>query len=752
MGASNKRALARRSRRRFLISGALLTGGLIVGIDIGTRRDRIGDEDSLKAADDNEFVFNAWIKIDSDGWVTVAVPRTEMGQGIYTALAQLVAEELDADWSKVRAQQAPVDRVYANIALATEWVSGGEEKSSYLSRRLSGLFAMQITGGSTSVRDAWQPMRQAGALVRNMLLQAAAHYWDVGQEECEARNGQIIHLNSGRRLSFGKIAPFAAHFSAEDGVNPKDPSGFRIIGRSLARLDIPEKLVGSATFGIDTRLPNMLYAASRPTRPFGAKLQSYDAGAVIGIPGIRHIVELDDAIAVVADNYWKAKTAIEALPVRYTADESSLIDSEQIQARLEKALEEFGSEPDAALSSAGGTGSTLSADYYLPFLAHACMEPMNATARVDDNSCEVWSATQAPDLARKVAASITGLAEDDITIHTPYAGGGFGRRVEMDAVAQAVSVARHTNGLPVKLVFSREQDMQAGVYRPATVCRQVANVKADGEIISWRQKIAAPSAVRGFGKRWLGPSARFAPDSSITEGARDMPYRGSAHQVEAEEIETPVPVGFWRSVAHSCNAFFKECFVDEMAHKAGIDPLEFRLNKLQKDSRHYRTLQYVAGQIDWQTPRQDGTGVGLAVHESFGSVVAQAIEVEAAVDGSLRLHRMVCAVDCGLAIHPDGVRAQVEGGAIFGLTAALFGEIHIDRGQVRESNFHDYPLLTLAQTPTIEVFIADSAEPPAGVGEIAVPPAAPALVNAIFAATGRRIRRLPLVSQGFSLA
>lgn len=755
MAAQPRKKRFSHTRRKFLIAGALLGGGLVVGAHYATRLDRMG-KPSLMNPGEGEFAFNGWIKIDANGTLTVAVPRVEMGQGVHTALAQLVAEEMDADWTKITVVQAPLDSSYVNLVAAYDDQGSLLSGSNYFARHFRHAYAMQLTAASSSVRDAWRSMREAGALARSMLVHAAAHYWDVNVEEVEARQGTCVHTDSRRQLSFAQIAPYAAYFPIKEAPRVKDPTGFNLLGQSLARVDIPAKVNGKALFGADLNLPGMLHAGLKTPAQVGSHVKRYEASAVIGIPGVRAVVSLGDSVAVVADTRYRVENAIDALPVEFASDTSKPYSQTDIDAALDDALDHAGSSVEEDTGDVGAglkqVLTTVDARYRVPFLAHANMEPMNCTALVSDGRCEIWGATQAPDLARRTAARTLGLAERAVTVHTLYAGGGNGRLLEMDAVSKAVTIAARIKDTPIKLIYDRSADFRLDYHRPAAACSLSAGLDAAGNLTVWKQKIASVPVADAYAGRWLNWGEARLFHRSDTEGATHNAYLVPNRRIEYAPCKLPVSVGYWRSHAHSYTAFFRECFIDELANAAHIDPVRFRLRLLAGRPRHQAVLDLAAEKIRWESGRSPGTGLGIALHESYGSIAAQAIEVEVAADGSIRLKRVVCAVDCGLAVNPDGVKAQAESGIIHGLSAALFGGITLEKGEMQQRDFSDYPILTMAQTPDIETYIVPSAASPGGMGGVAVPPAAPALVNAIYAATRQRIRTLPLSSQGFALA
>ncbi len=753
----------RKSRRRFLIAGVLLGGVSYFGYRFLSKRDRLAKPAALKL-NEREHALNGWFKITPDNVVTVMAPRQEMGQGVYTALAMLVAEELDADWSKVKVESAPVDKMYANITMLTDGLPFDDDDKSYaasVARRvgysLGDTLGVQATGGSTSVRDGWEPMRIAGASAREMLIAAAAQQWQVPASECTTRSGVVSHQASSKQASYGELASAAALLAPPMQPKLKDPENYLLLGKSQRRLDIPEKVTGAAIFGIDIRVPDMVYAAIAQCPVFGGTLKSIDDAKIKSMPGVKRIVALPNSVAVIADSYWRAQTALAALPIIWDEGANGKLESAAIADQFKRAMESdkagaYRNEGDVA-AELGRAAKVIEAHYQVPFLAHATMEPINCTARVANGGCEVWISNQAPSLVQWIAGKTAGVETDKVVVHTPYLGGGFGRRAEMDAVVQAVTLAKELNGAAVKLLWSREEDTQHDMYRPAALSKFRAALDGDGKPTAWWNRIVGPSVTLSFMERIVPWAASdMMQDKTNAEGSADMQYEIANLKVEHVLSRTPIPVGFWRSVGHSYNAFFKESFVDELAHAAGKDPFEFRKSLLRQHPRHSKVLSTAAEKAGWGTPLEKGRGRGIALHESFHTIVAQVAEVAVSPDGEIQVKRVVCAIDCGRTINPDTIVAQMEGGIIFGLSAALFGEITVKDGRVEQGNFPSYDMVRLAETPLIEVHIIDSDAVIGGVGEPGTPPIAPAVANAIFAATGKRIRQLPLQSSAMQAA
>ena len=707
------------SRRNFLKASLLAGGGLIVGVHIP------GLNGSAKAAQQgiSTFVPNAFLRIAKDGSVTVIGNHSEMGQGAYTSGAMTIAEELDADWTKIRVEPAPVDPAYNHP-----------------------IYGVQITGGSTSTWSEWDRLRKAGAAARQMLLAAAAQTWNVDPSTCRTGNGQVIHTNSQRRLSYGELVEKAATLTPPQNVTLKDPKDFKIIGKAIKRLDTPDKTNGKAVFGLDVNVPGMLVAVVARPPVFGGQLKNFNADKAKAVPGVRYVVEIERGVAVVADGFWPAKLGREALEIVWDEGPRASLDSRtqrEEYAGLAKKTGVVAKNEGEAVSALSKASKKLEAIYDLPYLAHATMEPMNCVADVRADSCEIWVGTQFQSGDRDAAARDTGLKPEQVKLHTTLLGGGFGRRSPLDShvVREAVQISK-TVKVPVKVVWTREDDMRGGYYRPRAYHTVSAGLDGNGKPVAWQQRIVCQSIF--VGTPFEPAVVKNGVEETAVEGAADLPYDIPNLLVEWHQAPDGVPVFILRSVGHSHTAFVVETFVDELAHAAGKDPFEFRNALLGKHPRHKRVLEFVAEKAGWGKALSNGRGRGLAVHESFGSYVAQVAEVSISKDRGLRVHRVVCAVDCGPVVNPDIVRAQMEGGIVFGLTAALYGEITFEKGRVRQGNFHDYPMLRMHEMPQIEVHIVPSEDKMGGAGEVGVPPVAPAVANAVFALTSKRIRRLPI--------
>ncbi|MGH7405523.1 MAG: xanthine dehydrogenase family protein molybdopterin-binding subunit, partial [Candidatus Methylomirabilales bacterium] len=642
---------------------------------------------------------------------------------VYTALPMLVAEELDADWSKVRAEAAPVDPAYNHVG-----------------------FGIQMVGGSTSTWTEWERLRKAGATARAMLIAAAAETWKVDPARCRTENGHVIHTASRRRLSYGRLAEKASRMTPPQNVALKDPKNFKLIGKPTKRLDTPEKIDGKGVFGLDVKVPGMLVAVVARPPVFGGKVKSFDASKAKTVPGVRHVVQIDRGVAVVAEGFWPAKLGREALEVVWDEGLLAALDSrtQRVQyAELAKQPGAVARKEGNVTTAMGRAAKRLEAVYELPYLAHATMEPMNCVADVRPDGCDVWTGTQFQTVDRDAAAQAAGLKPEQVKLHTMLLGGGFGRRAVPDShfVREAVQISKAVKA-PVKVIWTREDDTRGGYYRPAAYHSISAGLDAAGNPVAWQHRIVCQSFM--VGTPFESAMVKHGVDETAVEGAADVHYDIPNILVDWQQAPGGVPTLWWRSVGHSHNAFVVESFLDELAHAAGKDPYEYRRALLVKHSRHKRVLELAADKAGWGKPLPEGRGRGLAVHESFGSSVAQVAEVSVSKEGKVRVHRVVCGIDCGPVVNPDTIGAQMEGGIVFGLTAALYGEITFEKGRVKQGNFHDYPMLRMNEMPEVEAHIVPSADKMGGVGETAVPPIAPAVANAIFAVTGKRIRRLPI--------
>lgn len=750
-------------RRIWLLSAAGAAGALIVGWGALPPRSRTGSGRLWPPAED-QVALNGWIKITADGSVVLAMARSEMGQGVHTALPMLVAEELDVPLSRVHLEQAGADSIYGNVAMLVAGlpfhpfeleerpfkVRAGE----WVVRKLARELGINATGGSSSVADAWLVLRTAAATARASLLGAASLQWRLPVAEFTVSNGVISHP-SGKSAHYGELARFAAA-TPPGSVTLKAREDWKVIGRNAARKDIPAKVDGTARFGLDVRLPGMLYAAIRLCPMLGGAPGAIDVNAALAMPGVERLVRLlpyagsTAGFAVVGKSWWQCQQAAQAVPVDWHQRPAGALDSRQIARELEAALQgEDGFtfyEKGSVAQVEAGAARKLEALYRAPYLAHAALEPMNCTAQVRDGKVFLWVPTQVPQMGAAIAARVAGVAVEDVSVTVTLLGGGFGRRLEVDYIAQAVRVALECGGRPVQLIWSREEDTTHDFYRPMHVARLVAAVDAQGRPVSLRIR----SAGDAISPRWLERGVPMlagpvdTPDKTTAEGLFDLPY-GFAHQhMSHVATRKSVPVGFWRSVGHSHNAFFSECFIDELALAVQQDPLALRRQLLRDAPRYLAVLELAAKQSGWGGKLPTGRARGIALHESFGSIVAQVVEVSL-LDGRPRVHRVVCAIDCGTVVNPGIVAQQMESAVVFALTAALYGKVDIHDGVVQQKNFPDYPMLLLAQAPLVETHLVASTRPPGGVGEPGVPPLAPAVANAVFALTGTRLRSLPLV-------
>jgi isoquinoline 1-oxidoreductase subunit beta len=703
-------------RRGFLKTGAAGAAGLAVGFYLPGRFEAF----AASPADSGPASLNAWMLISPDDTVKIMIDKSEMGQGILTALCMIAAEELDCDWKKIRTEFAPAAKEYFNPA-----------------------FGMQGTGGSSSVRSSWDPMRKAGAAARDMLLQAAAQKWGVEKSACRAENGVIFHDASKRKLTYGSVAESASMLPVPQDVPLKDPKQFRVIGKATKRLDTPDKVNGRAEFGLDVRRPGMLYAVVQRCPVFGGKVASFDAAKAKAVPGVKNVFEISNGVAVVADNTWTAMQGRRALSVKWDEGPNAGVSSESIsKLYAERTLQpgaEARKEGDAAAALAGAA-QKLEVIYEVPFQAHAAMEPLNCTADARADRVDVWAPVQFQTSSQAVAAKICGLKPENAFVHTTFLGGGFGRKGAVDFVREAVEISKAA-GAPVKLTWSREDDTQHDNYRPASYARMSGAIGADGWPIAWTTRIACPSILEAA----FPGSTKNNLDPTSVEGVANIPYSIPNILVDYQRTEVGIPVGFWRSVGSSQNGFFSECFMDELAAAAKKDPYEFRRHLLDKAPRHLAVLELAAQKAGWDKPLPPGRFRGIAVLFAFESYAAQVVEISVNRSAkTLKVHRVVCAVDVGQTVNPSTITAQSQSAVVYGLSSALHGNITIAGGRVKETSFDTYPVLRMDEMPVIEVHIVASTEKPTGAGELSVPPVGPALCNAIFAATGKRIRRLPV--------
>ena len=711
------------SRRGVLKAG--LAGGFLLAFHLPARA--ANEPEQPPDSTEGRFAPNAFIRIDRSGTTTLVMPQVEMGQGVYTSIPQILAEELDADFAAVTVVHAPPnEKLYSNP-----------------------FFGVQVTGNSNSVRAFWKPLRQAGAAARAMLVQAAANQWQVDPASCSASKSRVTHAGSGRSAGYGDLIDAASSLPVPKDPPLKDPKDFVLIGKPVKRLDTPAKTDGKAIYGIDAMLPGMKFATIAQSPVFGGKVRNVDDRAAKSIPGVRQIIVLDDFVAVVGDHMWAAKRGLDALVIAWDEGKWATLSSKDIWEDLRAASRKDGVVAKSAGDIAKGLtqGDRFEGEYEMPFLAHATMEPMNCTAHVTPGACEIWIGTQVVARVQSTVAQALGLPVDKVTVHNHLLGGGFGRRLEPDMAVSAARIAQHVDG-PVKVVWTREEDIQHDVYRP--VYRDLISASmSNGKIQAWKYRVAGSSIMA----RWLPPAFTNGIDIDAIDSAIDIPYDIPNLSVEYVRAEPPgVPTGFWRGVGPNNNVFAIECFMDELARKANMDPIAFRLGMLEKNPRFKAALELVRDKSDWGKPLPARAGRGVCVQPSFASFIATVVEAEVDAGGEVRLRRVTSAVDTGIAVNPDTVVAQLQGGLIFGLTAALWGEITIERGRVQQSNFNDYRMLRMNEVPRIDVHVIESSADPGGIGETGANAGPPALRNAIYAATGVALRRLPIDRAALAIA
>ena len=730
------------SRRSFLASSAAAAGGLLLGFRLpGTAR-----------ADDNTAQpLNAFVRLDRDGATTVMFSRAEMGQGAFTSVAMTVADEMEADWNLVRVESVTTPHI------EDYWTPG---------------YAGMGTGGSRTIRECWPILRHAGAAAREMLTEAAARRWGVAVTDCRAQEGTVLHTASGRRLGYGELASEAATLEAPAEPTVKPRNQWRLMGRQLPQMDIPLKVTGKAIYGIDVSPPGILTAATLQCPVHGGVVAALDDSTAREIPGVRYVVREESFVAVIADDYWIARRGLDALQIDWRepdwVDRDSMAVIQRLQAGLNGPAEEARAVGDTVAAMATAT-RVIEADYDVPYLAHTCMEPINCTAQITDEQCVLWGPFQTQGWAQGVAAYLTGLPLEQVEVHTTFLGGGFGRKFLADFVAQAVLIARTVRGRPVKMIWSREEDIGQAHFRPAAAHRISVGLDENDLPIAWDHRLAQPSilarwlpdrdedltqleklAAQGWPPQMLErrSASMQGVDPTSTMGFANRPfYTIPNRRLEVAHIRSRVPISIWRSVGNSGDAFVFEGMIDELAEAAGRDPYEYRRSLLAASPRHAAVLDLAAKRAGWGGPLPEGHHQGIALDQSFGAICAQVAQVSVTTDGELRVHRVVAVLDCGVVVNPGAVVAQVQGSVMQGLSAALYEQVTIAEGRVVEINFDRYRVLTLADAPIIEVHIVESDEAPGGAGEPAVPPVAPAVVNAVFAATGKRIRSLPIAKQ-----
>ena len=711
------------ARRKFFKDSAALAGGLVISFYLPAQGGRAY---AAEAPPKPVYPPNAFIHIAPDNSITIVVNKSEMGQGVYTSMPMLIAEELEADWSRISVVSAPVAAVYNHTA-----------------------FGMQMTGGSSSVPSSWDQLRRVGASGRMMLIRAAAQQWSVPESECHAANSEVIHAGSGKRASYGALADAANKLPLPEHVVLKQAKDFRIIGKPMKRLDTPAKTDGTAQFGLDVYLPDMLTVVIARSPVFGGKVKHFDATEASKVAGVQGVYQVPTGIAVAASGYWPAKTARDMLEIDWDEGPGAALSSQKMFAEYLELAKTPGTvarkdgDPAKGLKEAH---KTVSAEYQVPYLAHAAMEPLNVVVDLKPDHCTIWTGTQAQTMDRNMAASIAGLKPEQVEIHTTFLGGGFGRRANprSDFVKEAVQAAVAIKQ-PIKVVWTREDDTQGGNYRPMWADRIEAGIAKNGKPVAWAHTIVGQSIVAGTSFEAF--MVHNGIDATSVEGAADVPYRIPNLQVDLHTTSNEVPVQWWRSVGHSHTAFVVETMMDELAHLANKDPVAYRMELLPADSRCRGVLKLAAEKAGWGKKKlRAGHAYGAAVHKSFNSYVAEVAEVSLE-NGKIRVHRVVAAVDCGMVVNPDGVHQQIESAIVYGLSAALHGEITLNKGRVMQSNFNDYPPLRYSEMPQVEVHFVESHEAPSGIGEPGLPPIAPAVANAVFKLTGKRMRRMPFNPQ-----
>jgi isoquinoline 1-oxidoreductase beta subunit len=736
-------------RRTFLIAGGVVGGGLLVGVGgfnyyVNKRLKEfsgigMGEGESL----------NAYVRIRPDNRVTLAIPRVEMGQGIYTALSQLIAEELEVDFSSVDVVFPQAESPYTNFFMA-EMKPANFSEGLTLMQKVFSLVPNIITGGSTSVKDAYGYYQQMGAMAREMLISAAAKQWQVTSTDCFAESGYVVNKRSGEKKSFGELASLAVQEKAPENPPLKKKADFKLIGKPVARLDVPAKVTGKATFGLDVRVPNMKYAVIRHPSYVGGKITAINnIDKVQSMPGVIKVVQIEEGVAVIANDTWHAKMATSALELQEEANKE--LGHLDVIPTLKAALS---GEPGKVWEDEGdiekvlaGAGKVVEAEYMVPYLAHACMEPLNCTVLVDGDKAEAWTGNQSTTFVINGVADGAGISKDKIKTNITYLGGGFGRRGETDFVLKAAKIAKQMPGTPVQLVYTREEDMKNDFYRPAVVTQMKAALD-DKNILGWKKKVGTQGALSQlFGRNVPLMTLKAEDDQSTTEGMRELPYKMNAAYTDVTCVDLPASVGTWRSVGHSHNAFFSESFMDECAATLKRDPYELRKELLADSPRYLAVLNKVAEMSKW-SEKTEGKFKGIAIHESFGSIVGEVAEISL-TEKNIKVEKVFCVIDCGKTVNPRIIESQMQSGIVYGLTAALYGEISLKDGKIVQSNFPNYEMVMMNTMPHVEVAIIDSDEAPGGVGEPGTPPIAPALTNAIFAASGERIRSLPLSKQGY---
>ena len=763
MAQENKKQRSRKgkwTRRAFIVTGGVVGTGLVVGVGGNmyiTKKIKEYTHDGFGPGNS----LNAWVHIASDNSITLAVPRSEMGQGVYTSVPMLIAEELEVDMEKIKIVYPQPESPYANTFLLTGQprdIRGGLT----LMEKIASFLPIVGTGGSTTISDGYDNMRAAGATAREALVTAAANRWGISKADCYAEDGHVINRSTKEKLTYGSLAEDAANVELDGIPALKGQKDFKLLGKPVRRLDIPDKVTGQAEFGIDVRREGMLYAAIRHPEHLGGTISGIvNQEEVEGMDGVKKVVLLADGqgVAVVADNTWRAKNGALVLEVTEDANGAEGLNSTAISNKMQEIIDNNEmiatpeKEGDVAAGMSGDGVQVIEGYYEVPYLAQATMEPLNCTALVEETKATVWVGHQASSVIRDKVAAITGFDKKDVTINISYLGGGFGRRAEVDFVTKATEIANSMKGTPIQLSYTREEDMRYGMYRPAVASKFRAAIDGDGNIKAWENKMALQSVGNSSMMRILPSQAPDPKDDPMSsEGAAHLPYQMENREVSFGHLDVPVQVGNWRSVGSSQNGFFTESFMDECAAAAGQDPYLFRKSKLANHPRFENVLDKVAEISNWNSPLPEGSFRGISLHKSFGSIVGQVAEISQVGDKKYKIDKFYCVIDCGRIVNPDTVEAQMQSGIVYGLSAAMYGKITIDGGKIVEGNFPEYEMVRMNTSPHVTVHIMERDEHPGGVGEPATPPAAPALTNALYAATGERIRKLPLVAHGYSFA
>ncbi len=751
--------LGKWTRRAFIGTAGLLGTGLVVGVGGYVHMGKKVKEFTGSGMGDGNSL-NAWIRISPDNKITLALARAEMGQGVYTSMAQLIAEELEVDINDISVIHPQPESPYANTFLVTQSAPNAFEGYKGM-ERLYAFIPVIATGGSTTIRDGWTNLRMAGATAREMLKQAAADKWEIDVTDCVAENAVVTNSKNKEKLTYGQLAEAAAEIDLDNLPTLKQRKDYKLIGKPIQRLDLLPKVNGTAEYGIDVRLDNMLYAAVRHPRSIGGNITSItNEEAILKMRGVKKVVITPIGIAaVVADNSWRAMQAAQKLETQEDAEYYN-IDTDGLRSEMLRILDEVAIatpldkgavDKNIQEGIENDPENVIDVMYEVPYLAHATMEPINCTMLIKDGKCEVYTGHQAPSVVHSKTKEATEIPMEDIKVNITYLGGGFGRRAEPDMINIAAAVAKSMEGTPVQTLFSREEDMKNDMYRPMAICKMKAKISESGKLTTMDSKLVSQSVGQSSTSRIM-PAMAPAPeaDPSTVEGLIDLPYTIPNQRTRIGHISLPIQVGYWRSVGYSQNAFFAESFIDECAHKAGADPLDFRMDMIQDKPRFFAVLNKVGELSNWKSDLPEGRYRGVSLVESFGSIVGQVAEITKLSDTEFKIDNFYCVIDCGNIVNPDTIEAQMEGGINFGLSAALYGEITWKNGAVVQTNFNDYEMITLRNAPEITTFIMDVDAYPGGVGEPGTPPAAPALCNAIFAATGTRVRSLPLSKHGFS--